>query len=89
MRIRVCNIRAKFTCHCRGTTKTSWESGLKKHMIVRILEENKQTNQFFLYVQKSIDICYLIPVDNKNSIFIPEKRKNRLNHLLKIRIHFK
>ena len=27
--------------------------------------------------------CYLIPVDNKNSIFIPEQRKNRLNHFLK------
>ena len=29
-------------------------------------------------------IVYLIPVYNKNSIFIPEHRKNRLNHFLKI-----
>ena len=50
----------------------------------RILEENKQTNQLFLYVQKSADDRYLLPVDNKNSSFIPEQRKNRLNHFLKI-----
>ena len=57
---------------------------LRKHLFARILEENKQTNKStFLYVQKSTDNCYLIPVDNKNSIFIPEQRKNRLNHLLK------
>ena len=62
---------------------------LIKKALVRILEQNKQTNQLFLYVQKSTDNCYLIPFDNKNSIFILEQRKNRLNHLLKIRIHFK
>ena len=78
MRIRVYNIRATFSCHCRGTTKTSWANGLKKHLFVRIWEQNKQTNQLFLYVQKSTDNCYLIPVDNKHSIFIPEQRKNRL-----------
>ena len=61
---------------------------IKKHLFARILERNKQTNQLFLYVQKRTDNCYLIPDDNKNSIFIPEQRKNRLNHLLKIRIHF-
>ena len=63
-----------FFCHCRGTTKTSWANGL--------LEQNKQTNQLFLYVQKITDNCYLIRVDNKTSIFIPEQRKNRLHHRL-------
>ena len=29
-------------------------------------------------------IVFLPPVDKKNSIFIPEQRKNRLNHFLKI-----
>ena len=43
----------------------------------------KQTNYLFLYVLKSADNCYFIRVDNKNPIFIPEKRKNRLNHFLK------
>ena len=57
---------------------------IKKHLFARILEQNKQTNQLFLYVQKSTDNCYLIPVEYKNLIFIPEQRKNRLNHLLKI-----
>ena len=59
---------------------------IKKHLFARILEQNKQTNQIFLYVQKSVagSNCYLIPADNKNSIFIPEQRKNRLNHFLKI-----
>ena len=51
---------------------------IKKHVFDRILEQNKQTNQLFLNVQKSTDNCYLIPVDNKNSIIIPEQRKNRL-----------
>ena len=33
----------------------------------------KQTNKSsFLYVQKRRDNCYLIPVENKNSIFISE-----------------
>ena len=49
---------------------------IKKHLFARILERNKQTNQLFLYVQKRTDNCYLIPDDNKNSIFIPEQRKN-------------
>ena len=46
--------------------------GIKKHLFARIME------------QKSTDNCYLISVDNKNSFFIPEQRKNRLNHFLKI-----
>ena len=37
---------------------------IKKHLFARILEQNKQTNQLFLYVQKSTDNFYLIPVDN-------------------------
>ena len=48
----------------------------------RAKQTNKQTSQLFLYVQKSTDNCYLIPVDNKNSIVIPEQKKN---HLSKIR----
>ena len=48
------------------------------HLFTRILEQNKQTNQ------KSTIHCYLIPVDNKNSIFIPKQKKNRINHFLKI-----
>ena len=62
---------------------------LKKHLLARILEQNKQTNQLLLYVQKSAGNCYLIQVENKNSSFISEQRKNRLNHFLKIRIHLK
>ena len=51
-------------------------NGLKKHLFGRILEQNKQTNQLFLYVQKNTDNCYLISLDNKTSIFIPEQREN-------------
>ena len=57
---------------------------IKKHLFARILEQNKQRNQLFLYVPKSADNCYLIPVDNKNSIFIPGQRKNRYNHFLEV-----
>ena len=48
-------LRAKLSCHFRGTTKTSW---IKKHLFVRILERKKQTNQLFLYVQKRTDKLY-------------------------------
>ena len=62
--------------------KTSWANGRKKHLFPRILEENKQTNK------STLSLCpreyRLIPVDNKNSILIPEQRENRLNQLLKI-----
>ena len=33
--------------------------------------------------------CYLIPVKNKNSSFIPEQRKKRLNNFSEICIHLK
>ena len=39
--------------------------------------------------KKTTDDCYLIPVNNKNSSFIPEQRKKRLNHFLEICIHLK
>ena len=48
-------------------------------LFARILKQNKQTIQVYLCVQSSTDNCYLIAVDNKNSSFIPEKRKSRLN----------
>ena len=35
-------------------------------------------------MSKRTDDCYLLPVDNKKSIFIPEQSKNRLNYFLKI-----
>ena len=56
---------------------------IKKHLSCLIAFRAKQT-KLFLYVQKSTDDCYLLPVDNKESIFIPEQRKTRLNHFLKI-----
>ena len=31
---------------------------IKKQLFACILEQNKQTNQLFLYVQKSTDKCY-------------------------------
>ena len=77
-------LTAKCSCHCRGTLKTSGAKGLKRHLFPRILEQNKQTNKLFFNVQKNTDNCYSIPVDNKNLIFIPEQRKNRFNHFLKI-----
>ena len=46
--IKFYNIRAKCSCHCPGTLKTSWANWLKKHFFALILEENKQTNQLFL-----------------------------------------
>ena len=56
---------------------------LKKHLFSRISEQ-KKTNQ---NIQKSTDNCSLIPVENKDSSFISEQRKNGLNHFLKTRIH--
>jgi len=62
---------------------------IEKQLLARNLEQNKQTSQLFLYVQKSTDDCYLIQVDNKNSSFIPEQRKSQLNHFLKKKgMHF-
>ena len=83
MQLRVYNIQETFSFHSRGTSKQLGKR-IKKHLFDSILEQNKQTNTLFLNVQKSADNCYLISVDNKNSIFIPEQRKNRLNHFLKI-----
>ena len=51
---------------------------LQAFFLNRMSFKNKK---LFLYVQKSTDNCYLIAVDNKNSIFIPEQRKNRLKRL--------
>ena len=52
----------------------------KKHSFAR-LDQNKQTNKSTISLsKKTTDDCYLIPVENKNSSFIPEKRKARLNH---------
>ena len=50
LRLRVYNIRAKFSCHCRGTSKNSWANGLKRHLFARILEQktNKRINFFFM-----------------------------------------
>ena len=62
---------------CRGTSKTSWANGLKSTCSLAFLEQNKERNHLFRYVQKCTDNCYLIPVDNKNSSFIPELTKNR------------
>ena len=55
-----------------------------RNHVIRSHFRAKQTNQLFLYVQKSTDNGYFIQVDNKNSRFIPEQRKKRLNHFLKI-----
>ena len=43
---------------------------------------NKQTNKLFLSKKNTDADCYLIPVENKNSNFIPEqiKGKKPLNH---------
>ena len=43
-RLRVYNIRAKFSCHCRGISKTSWANGLKNTQ-VRPHFRAKQTNK--------------------------------------------
>ena len=58
----------------------------KKHLFARILEQNKQKNQLFLYVQKSTDNCYLIPVDNKNLSLIPEQRKKPIKNTHSVEI---
>ena len=73
-------VNGKISCHCRDTSKNSCS------LAFRIKQTNKQINyinQLFLYVQKSTDNCYLIPVKNKNSSFISEKKKTDQNTFLK------
>ena len=53
------------------------------------LKPNKPAKGRLFLSEKSTDDCYLIPVKNKNSSFIPEQRKKRLNNFLEICIQLK
>ena len=61
----------------------------KNFLFARILKPNKPAKGRLFLSKKSTDDCYLIPVKNKNSNFIPEQRKKRLNNFLEICIHLK
>ena len=61
----------------------------KNFLFARILKPNKPAKDRLFLSKKGTDDCYLIPVKNKNSSFIPEQRKKRLNHFLEICIHLK
>ena len=61
----------------------------KNFLFARILKPNKPAKDWLFLSKKSTDDCYLIPVNNKNSSFIPEQREKRLNNFLEIRIHLK
>ena len=61
----------------------------KNVLFARILKPNKPAKGRLFLSKKSTDDCYLIPVKNKNSSFIPEQRKKRLNNFLEICIHLK
>ena len=61
----------------------------KKFLFARILKPNKPAKGRLFLSKKSTDDCYLIAVKNKNSSFIPEQRKKRLNNFLEICIHLK
>ena len=61
----------------------------KNFLFARILKPNKPAKDRLFLSKKSTDDCYLIPVNNKNSSFIPEQRKKRLNNFLEICIHLK
>ena len=50
----------------------------KNFLFARILKPNKPAKGRLFLSEKSTDDCYLIPVKNKNSSFIPEQRKKRL-----------
>ena len=75
MRLRVYNIRATVGQKVK-------RANARLHF--RAKQINKST--IFLYVQKSTDNCYLIPVENKTSSFISEQKNKRLKHFLKLRI---
>ena len=47
----------------------------KNFLFARILKPKKTSKRSIISVQKDDD-CYLIPVNNKNSSFLPEQRKN-------------
>ena len=57
------------------------EAHQKQFLFARILKPNKPAKGRLFLSEKSTDDCYLIPVKNKNSSFIPEQRKKRLNFL--------
>ena len=61
----------------------------KNFLFARILKPNKPAEGRLFLSEKSTDDCYLIPVKNKNSSFIPEQRKKRLNNFLEICIQLK
>ena len=58
-------------------------------MFARILKPKKPAKGRLFLSKKSTDDCYLIAVKNRNSSFIPEQRKKRLNNFLEICIHLK
>ena len=61
----------------------------ENNLFARILKPNKRAKDRLFLSKKTTDDCYLIPVNNKNSSFIPEQRKKRLNNFLEICIHLK
>ena len=62
---------------------------IKNFLFARILKPNKPAKGRLFLSEKSTDYCYLIPVKTKNSSFIPEQRKKRLNNFLEICIQLK
>ena len=62
--------------------KTIRQAEYKKFLFARILKPNKPAKDRLFLSKKTTDDCYLIPVNNKNSSFIPEERKKRLNNFL-------
>ena len=62
---------------------------LNKLLKIQAGEPNKPAKGRLFLSKKSTDDCYLIAVKNKNSSFIPEQRKKRLNNFLEICIHLK
>ena len=49
----------QLACGALIKTGPSWANGLKKHFFASILEQNKQTNQLFLYVQLRVQIIVI------------------------------
>ena len=56
---------------------------LISHVYISFSHSLKPAKDRLFLSKKSTDDCYLIPVNNKNSSFIPEQRKKRPNHFLK------
>ena len=85
--LRLCEHKCKIFLSLSRHIKKQLGKRSKNFLFAHILKPNKPAKGRLFLSKKSTDECYLIAVKNKNSSFVPEQRKKRLNNFLEICIH--